>query len=745
MITYFEYIKNLGVFNDYKKPANCKKFEQYNLIYGLNGSGKTTLSRFFRDLKTGAADGFPSLKYKVKLKDNTFIKEGSTFPKSIRVFNSDYVEANVGSCEGKLNPIYILGQDNNALVAEIENDEKLLVELAEKLSKAESDIQDKSASERKVFTQIAVQIKSKVVTIQWGSYNRTKAMSAYEKLDREGAVNESEYRDALASLSQPALALLAEIQDPQTIIEPNQIETSVRECCKENAITNAISDLQDNPTLLSWIETGMDIHRDIKFDQCEFCKQPFPDARKEALEQHFSDSDAALKQKIVSLQNSIAKLVAYLTDPLTYRNTDFYTEFQKSSEEKRAQLITVRSEICAILDNYSNVLNEKLKRRGESYHVDLSVINAQPLYSAVFEYNSIIQQNNAQTNKFNERIGILEKKVEQYLLTTITKEIETIRIDLAKLEATTNVLINGDEQNYGITKLKKTILEKKAKVSDSHRGADSLTSKLETFLGRDELKFEQEGEGYRITRYGRAAQRLSEGEKTAVAFIYFATTLSDRGFDLAQSILVIDDPISSLDSNSLYQAFGFLKTETKDAMQVFYLTHNFDFLKLMLNWLGHSSNKKCSSFWMLNSSLNATQIRNATITELDKTLQHCSSEVSYLFKILYRFHSDGSDGTIESTYHLPNIIRKVMESFLEHNRPRATSMYKQLEELSFDEQKKTALYKYSNDLSHPTLSNIDPAQAIETKTNIGHLFEMMKTIAPAYFNALEHEAKTYIA
>ena len=70
-------------------------------------------------------------------------------------------------------------------------------------------------------------------------------------------------------------------------------------------------------------------------------------------------------------------------------------------------------------------------------------------------------------------------------------------------------------------------------------------------------------------------------------------------------------------------------------------------------------------------------------------------------------------------------------------------MYKQLDDLTFDEQKKTALYKYSNVLSHPNLSNIDPAQIIETKTNIGHLFELMKTIAPAYFNALEYEAKRY--
>ena len=72
------------------------------------------------------------------------------------------------------------------------------------------------------------------------------------------------------------------------------------------------------------------------------------------------------------------------------------------------------------------------------------------------------------------------------------------------------------------------------------------------------------------------AKRLSEGEKTAITFLYFVVGLQDQDFDLAEGIVVIDDPISSLDSSSVYQAFSFLKNAVKDARQIFLLTHNFD-------------------------------------------------------------------------------------------------------------------------------------------------------------------------
>ena len=56
--------------------------------------------------------------------------------------------------------------------------------------------------------------------------------------------------------------------------------------------------------------------------------------------------------------------------------------------------------------------------------------------------------------------------------------------------------------------------------------------------------------------------------------------------------------------------------------------------------------------------------------------------------------------------------------------------------LDYDETKKSALYKYTNDQSHPTLSGLDPALVGKTQTNIKHLLEMIKTVAPVHYDAL---------
>ena len=79
-------------------------------------------------------------------------------------------------------------------------------------------------------------------------------------------------------------------------------------------------------------------------------------------------------------------------------------------------------------------------------------------------------------------------------------------------------------------------------------------------------------------RGNKLAGNISEGEKTAIGFVHFVIHLKDQEFNSATGIIVVDDPVSSLDSNSIFQAFAFLKNSVKDAEQVFLMSHNFDFL-----------------------------------------------------------------------------------------------------------------------------------------------------------------------
>ena len=211
--------------------------------------------------------------------------------------------------------------------------------------------------------------------------------------------------------------------------------------------------------------------------------------------------------------------------------------------------------------------------------------------------------------------------------------------------------------------------------------------------------------------------------------------LKDENFDVDNGIVVIDDPISSLDANSQYQAFSFLKTATGSAKQLFVFTHNFDFLKLLLNWQKGNNGGRDAQYFMVNNKYSVSDgSRKAFIDKLDADLQKFESEYHYLFDTIYRYKSDG---TIANSYKMPNIARKVLDNFLMFRIPSSESTYKRLERLDFDNQKKSAIYKFVNDQSHITGSGFDPALVPEAQKNIGYLLELMQTTFPEHYSILE--------
>ena len=187
-----------------------------------------------------------------------------------------------------------------------------------------------------------------------------------------------------------------------------------------------------------------------------------------------------------------------------------------------------------------------------------------------------------------------------------------------------------------------------------------------------------------------------------------------------------------MDSNSLYQAFSYLKESVKNAKQIFLLTHNFDFLKLLLDWFKHVPSEDKATYWMLHCSMTEADTREAAINPLDEVLRENKNEFAYLLKILKSFESDG---TIANSYPIPNIMRKVLETFLEHHSS-GRSLYKKLEKIDFDPTKRNIIYKFTNDQSHSTFSGLDPALVGETQTTINHLLEMIQKVAPLYYETL---------
>jgi arabinogalactan endo-1,4-beta-galactosidase len=71
--------------------------------------------------------------------------------------------------------------------------------------------------------------------------------------------------------------------------------------------------------------------------------------------------------------------------------------------------------------------------------------------------------------------------------------------------------------------------------------------------------------------------------------------------------------------------------------------------------------------------------------------------------------------------------------------PNGQNQFQKLEKLNFDKNKKTAIYKFTNDQSHMTGDGFDPSLVPETQKNVQYLLEMMKEVFPEHYEILEEQ------
>lgn len=745
VLTQIKKIKNFGVFGDYTAAASLPPFGRYNVVYGENGSGKTTLSRLLSALEAGAHPDHPSLEFTVETQSGQ-MTNGKNYPRRVRVFNSDYIEANIGRFDGPLRHILILGEQNKALADELgaeivtrDTRHKRLGEIDNSIAKLESE-------RGKVFSKIAKTIGEATSGLSLRSYRKPDAEAAYAKLGNASSLPNHElegHRSTVRQEQMPAIGKLA-IPSIQTgsggtnnVLEAAQgVAQRAKNFTLRSAQSAVIERLVSTPAISRWVEDGLYLLHSHSSEHCEFCDRPLPKARLEALAAHFSIEDQKLKDEIEAERSSIASTTSALRQFAFPDRLAFYSELRTDFDNAAKLFASALNELTAQMDVVDKALAEKLSSRTASYEVELQSDTA-PLREAINGISFIIARHDGKTGSFGREKQAARDAIEAHYLLSISDQVNELGKKVAGLNAEANLLRDGGaglDDERSLEQISQSVIEKQAKVSDAHAGGADLTEHLKQFLGHKELRFDSGPDGYRVLRRGKPAKRLSEGEKTAVAFLYFLVQLKDQGFNLSEGIVVIDDPISSLDASAIYQAFSFLKNSTQGAKQLFILTHNFEFLRLLINWVKHIPGPKAEKSFAMVLCTETDQGRYARLQPLDKLLIEHATEYHYLFKVLYTFKSDG---TILGCYHVPNIARKVLETFLDFHVPSSKSLHQKLEEAAFDPHKKTAIYKFANDLSHHTGKSFDPALVAEAQKNIAYLLDMIEALAPLHFQGLK--------
>jgi wobble nucleotide-excising tRNase len=218
----------------------------------------------------------------------------------------------------------------------------------------------------------------------------------------------------------------------------------------------------------------------------------------------------------------------------------------------------------------------------------------------------------------------------------------------------------------------KAKLDLEAKISQAQKGREEINRRIETLLGSDSIQIAVTKVGGEerfklVRRDGSTARHLSEGEKTAIAFSFFLTKLQEIK-EFGKAIVFIDDPISSLDSNHIFQVNAIIKEvffeqqvvggEWKaKCKQVFLSTHNFEFFGLLRD-IGPTNKNKVRNY--LVKRLSPT---TSTFMNMPESMSKYSSEYHFLFSVLDEFQKAPDKTDFKVLMHVPNAVRRFVELY----------------------------------------------------------------------------------
>lgn len=727
----FGKIRRHRIFLNFSWNSSLDNFGRFNIIYGWNGTGKTTLAGLFkavqhrRNLSEGEVD---------------FVFDGQNIrgaelataaTPQVRVFDKDTVARSVfelssDQTSSRLPPVYVFGEESAEKQRELDSIKRVLVPLVEQRAAliARENRTKKEIDEFSVKTARAIKNLLVAPEGEFNNYNAANFKVDIGKFSKDPL-------PLLAETERETLLTLKDGRPMEAVTLPHlylpniaAVHSEVSEVLKKTVASTLIQELISDPALSRWVETGLALHSHKPGPDCKFCEQPLPVNRIQNLERHFNDEFRKFVETLDVLSNRLENIANEVDSSRFPESIHLYPELRRDYE---AALLDCKLHRTSLKDGIL-ALSTAVKRKKERIfeQLDLSnllsggdgAINNLPsgwrrlweafsggaallsefMSRASFERaNAVVDIHNAKTASFGQQVKSARARLHQHELAIALEEWREKEASAAEVEIDTNHVRERIQE----LEIQKSKLE--SEIQDHRQPAEELNKELFSYLGHQEIRVEIEDTGYRLIRRDGVATNLSEGECTAIAFLYFLKSLQDRSFDLQNGIVVIDDPISSLDTNAIYNAFGFMKRKVGGAAQLFVLTHNFTFLRQVRNWFGHMNKSRqtrgCAQFFMLRAGYQ-DGYRCASIEPMDAFLKDYESEYHYLFKRILTANLMPANAPLHDYYELPNLVRRLLESFLAFKVPDESSLHTRLEAVAYDAPKKTRILRFLDTHSH---------------------------------------------
>jgi wobble nucleotide-excising tRNase len=732
---------------------NVKPFQRLNILYGRNYSGKTTLSRVFRSLETRKLPlNYVGSSFTVYGEKGNIAHTGlAGHSYDVRVYNRDFVTDNLSflvnqEIGGVIKTFAIVGEQNKeiddaiaaieAKLGSVEGKAGLRFDLeAKRKERDRTKSAHTTASnglDDKLRTHAAEKIK-KNPNYRSPLYNIEHIRRDIATTSKLGfvALTTEEQAGRLKLLKQEALA---DITDTLVVALKLDSLTATAEPLLSKTITptKAIEELLKESALQLWVKQGIGHHRE-KRSTCAFCRQDLPHDIWQVLDEHFSKESGDLETSLDAAITSVTHEIGTIAGLNTFTGAQFYaderTAFEVSSKALSQALAVYKKDLEALkksLETRKNNLFQPATLKTPSH-------DAQEIAKHVADINALIATSNSKTatlekDKTAARDALRLADVFAFA-DAITYDKELGRIAALKITSDTAGTAFTDAEKE-IRDAETEVQALRAKQKDERKGAERVNALLNNFFGHDGIKLEaRDGADkatvkFEITRNGKSAYNLSEGECSLIAFCYFIAKLDDpesKGKDL---IIYIDDPISSLDGNHIFFMFSLIESlitrpvkkpdgsNSYRYKQLFISTHNLDFLKYLkrlsipMKKLPAAEGVKAKSVGDHEHFMIERNGASSNIMLMPSYLKDYITEFHYLFHQIYKCKDQAAAAkNHEPFFGFGNNLRKFLEAFLFFKFPYHDDKNDSLERIKkfFGEEEDTAVAlvnRLNNEFSH---------------------------------------------
>lgn len=658
-------IKSITVNRATFHEEKIDKLSFVNFFYGNNGAGKSSIAHAISE-----NDG-------VEWSDGR-----SPEDYDVLVYNREFIDDNFSSY-GDLKGVFTVNKVNVKIQQEIDQKTEEKSKLNEDFTKTQEEWHKKSDAIGTLLTSFQNEI--------WNA--TTEERAALEKA-LDGKKTKKGFADAILEETNPTdhkyddLKRLCDVAfDTTSRVYPefHRVDTSStygtlpgKDLLGTVVVSSANTDFARFVRKIKatdWVRQGYEhyVHTPDADGKCPFCQRPLDGDFEENIKQCFDSQYQQDVSDITTFQQTydretdeiVRKLDANLSDVLPSLDL---TEYKTKLELLKSKVATNSSRLA-----------EKVKEPSKVVALEDTDSLLLEIGDIIDDVNKKIKENNDVVNAKRTSKTRCKKEAVEYLAFRMKDKVKSY-LDEKKTQekAVKDLETEGRRLKKAIGTLNTEISVLNSKVVNTEAAVTGINKILKDsgFQGFSLRKKEDVQNTYEVIRdNGEIAENLSEGERNFIAFLYFYHVVrgSYSSDEHKDKVVVIDDPVSSMDSTALFLVSSIVReminvcrnnTEYKNPKvpgdyikQIFILTHNVYFHReITYQQVGYY---ECTSFYIIRKAGNVSHVHLCERTKEDaKTDMENYNPVQNSYAALW-------DELRETTSVIPalNIMRRILEYY----------------------------------------------------------------------------------